>query len=928
MLHSIASRPSKESTTNQNAAQVETPAKCFKLLFPQPLHPVKPSQMVRGMELNALKCLLLTSFICYFVGRLHVGYFLGFLSVLAGTMTYWVIGTEAQDGLNWQLEKQDGAKTLYDTRGETVEWMNYFLERIWRSIDPNVFVAVEDILEDTLQSLAPGVIKGVKVTDLDIGVHAPKITRMRIFPPMQGQPEEAIFGEAAFSFQSNPVGSAGNTSATSAPPGIAIRFKTGLKAPIDIKAELTKLQGKLRFKILTSPDMPFVSKVTISFVKVPKIETGVMPVSQHMNVMKLPMMKTMVNEAVKLGFAGFVDPKSITVDVKDMMGAAAADTSSIGVVKVEVRSAKRNASYQLQDMEDAYATISLSTQENDKTAPSTRVLTNDEDPRWNENLFILIHQDEIANDATVDIKVWDADKVKSDDEWGCTSVPVRDIVDGKVDKLGNVTHWCKEERVVFDGWAPMDDKDLDESEVKLNFRMTYHPKYISPLPPGLMTSLEKDKETEEQRRLEEEPLNQLHKSGILAIGVSQAADLEIGDPEMLMDDELKHPYSPNQTVNPYAVIYLNDQKVYETRAKLRNPAPQWNAECERFIKDYDTAFLRVSVKTSMDLERDPVLGTRVFYLKDMFGDQPDKQKEAERWVALANGIGFGKVLLNLKFKPIKLSLPRELRGSDVATMIVDRVEFKVKQPLSPHYARSTKATLALNVDPVILKRLKSRDISSDADMMVWNKSRPMYFPLTMRYRTAMYVHISQGNISTTKAMGRLWLKNTCDNVWQEATIGLYAPRSDCNKNEDDWSPDDGEFGQVLLRFKLVPGFSPVHTHLRAFQLDMLGADPFHDETLQSKTEQWIKEEEDEEEAARRRRQSAVTEVSEVYGENDEEADKEFLNDLKKYSKTQSIPRLFVLRKIRRGTDVVRHRVETVREGFNSDNRASRAVIKE
>ncbi|KAI9497976.1 hypothetical protein BDB00DRAFT_755787 [Zychaea mexicana] len=910
------------------------PSKCFKLQFPQPLRPAKPGQLVKGLELNALKYLFFTSFACYFFGRLHVGYFLGLVSILLGAMTYWVLGTETEEGLNWQLEKQEGAKTLYDTRGETVEWMNYFVQKIWRSIDPNVFVSVEDILEDTLQSIAPAVIKAVKVTDLDIGVHAPRIRKIRIFPPMPGQPEEAMFGEASFDFQANSSGNSRNV--TSAPPGIAIRFKTGLKAPIDIKAELTKLQGSLRFKILTSPDMPFVSKVTISFVSVPNIDTGVMPMSKHMNVMKVPMMKTLVNEAVKLGFADLVDPKSMTLDIKELMGAAAQDTSSIGVVKVEVRQAKRTSTINLQDMEDAYATISLSTQEG-KNAPSTRVLTNDEDPRWNENLYILVHQEEIVNEATVDIKVWDADKVKTDDAWGCASVPVKDIVCGKVDKLGNVTDWCKEERVVFDGWAPMDGKaSLEESEVKLDFRMTYHPKYIAPPLPGLMTALNKNKKSKRQEELEQEECNPMHKSGILSVMVTEAADLEIGDPEMITADEFKHPYSPNQIVNPYAVNYLNDNKVYETRAKLRNPAPHWNAECEHLVKDYDSAFVRVSVKTSMDLERDPVLGTRLFFLKDVFGDQQGKFKEAERWVALANGIGFGKVLLNLKYKPVKLTLPRELRGSDVGTMIIDRVNFKLKHPFSSRNVRSTKATLALNIDPTILKRLKSRDLStstqtnSSEDVIVWQKSRPMYFPLTMRYRTALYVHVNQGSLSTTKAVGRLWLKKVCDGSWQEATIGLYEPvsGSECNKNEDDWSPDDGEFGQVVVRFKIVPGLSPVHTHLRSFQLDMLGADPFQDDTLKSKVEQWVKEAEDQEEAAQRRRESAITEASEVYGQEEEMADKEFLEDLQTYTRSHKIPRLFVFRKIARGTDIVRHRVETMRDGFNSENRASRAVTKE
>jgi Ca2+-dependent lipid-binding protein len=49
------------------------------------------------------------------------------------------------------------------------------LEKIWRSIDPEIFTVVEDLLEDTIQSVSPNIIKGVKVSDFDIGVQAPRI---------------------------------------------------------------------------------------------------------------------------------------------------------------------------------------------------------------------------------------------------------------------------------------------------------------------------------------------------------------------------------------------------------------------------------------------------------------------------------------------------------------------------------------------------------------------------------------------------------------------------------------------------------------------------------------------------------------------------------------------------------------------------------
>lgn len=185
--------------------------------------------------------------------------------------------------------------------------------------------------------------------------------------------------------------------------------------------------------------------------------------------------------------------------------------------------------------------------------------------------ILIITTEDIVNKSMVNIKVWDADKVKFDDEWGCVSVPVKDIVEGKVDKQGNVVDWCKEERVVFDGWAPMDEKPADESKIQLHFTMSFHPKYIAPPPPSFLNELQK--RSPEQLRLEREPLFPLHKSGILTVNVSEAADLEIGDPEVIASDEFKHPYSPSQVVNPYAIVYLNDRKVYESRAKLRNSSP-------------------------------------------------------------------------------------------------------------------------------------------------------------------------------------------------------------------------------------------------------------------------------------------------------------------------------------------------------------------
>lgn len=254
------------------------------------------------------------------------------------------------------------------------------------------------------------------------------------------------------------------------------------------------------------------------------------------------------------------------------------------------------------DMDDSYATLSLSTQPK-KTSSSTRVLKNDKNPEWNENLYVLVYKgniphknymynissilnhltDDIVSETKVDVKVWDADKVKFDDMWGSISMSVKDIVEGKLDKLGNVASWAQDERVVFDGWTPIDGRDEAKSKIKLNMKMSFHPKYSTQnmdifsgdaIAQKANTQLDKQKIKKEHDEILEIPVAPEHTNGILSVTIHQAVDLEIGDPEVLpMDEKFKHPYSPNKAVSPYAVLYVNDKKVYQTRTKLRNPSP-------------------------------------------------------------------------------------------------------------------------------------------------------------------------------------------------------------------------------------------------------------------------------------------------------------------------------------------------------------------
>ncbi|KAI7904926.1 uncharacterized protein BX663DRAFT_501057 [Cokeromyces recurvatus] len=937
---------------SQNDQKTVQPHKiCFKLRYPQPLTLNEPWIIVTNLEKKALKYLLLTCAICYFFGRYGCSWLVFTLTCGSGLIAFYMLSNSVLDSLYWQIEKLNGAKKLADcgssdSMGESMEWLNDMLSKIWRSIDPKVFATVEDILEDTLVRVAPKIIKAAKVNDFDLGSAAPRIEKMQIFPPTSNQSPDSIFGEISFSLRTDSSSSAASKTKThfSTPPGASIRFKSSVYAAVDVRAELIKFTGNIRFKIVTSPEPPFVSQVVISFTKAPVIETAVMPITKKLNIMGLPMLHGLVNEGVKLGFKPLVDPNTIDLDIAQIM-AAQLDTSAIGLVKVEVRQLK-NMSPTSEDPENLFVTLSLSKiEQND--VQGTRILTNKIDPYWNENLYQLVALDDIKNDVYVNIKIFKSDKLGTDVMYGSISASVRDIVLGKLDEVGNITNWCTKERVMFDGWAPVDDRPENSSRIMLNFKLSFHPKYIIPNMHHPKTELarrkaEREKQAEKKKsegldisdgqkklRLEMgdelkeiidtklehpiedisqqtsgqsdlrknnksdkadvtlasnedagvnktqlvaskdnssridnkidedesdddmdielgEPVSREHISGILSIRITEGKDIEIMDPDLFNSKERRHPYKPGRPVNPYAIIYINDQKIYRTRAKMSTPNPCWNADTECFLKNYETAYVRISVKTSIDLEQDPVIGTVVFKISELFEKGRKKVKKTQRWVGIGHGIGFGQVFLDLTYKPIKLTLPKELLGAEVGTLVIESVRLSnIKNALDSQKASSTKATFALNVESKITKELDSNLLQEQTDGIWAWAEESMYFPLLMRYKTALFIHLSQGMTDGKKVTACLWMKEILDYDWQEAVLALRDYTSEvsdeANRNELPWG-SDGPHGSIIVRIKFIPGFSPVHTSLPSFTTDMLGADPFQKDDTWEKAHLLVRQE--------------------------------------------------------------------------------------
>ena len=120
------------------------------------------------------------------VGRIFGGRYLGLIPLamcVSSGIWLWVkevvrSGREVE----WESEKERGQTATANLLPESVEWMNTLLSIVWGLVNPDMFSAVADTLEDVMQASVPGVIENVRVAEINQGSNPIRILSLRALP--------------------------------------------------------------------------------------------------------------------------------------------------------------------------------------------------------------------------------------------------------------------------------------------------------------------------------------------------------------------------------------------------------------------------------------------------------------------------------------------------------------------------------------------------------------------------------------------------------------------------------------------------------------------------------------------------------------------------------------------------------------------------
>lgn len=864
------------------------------------------SHLISGrtdMERSWLHTLLMSSIL------LVVGVIAGGIIIwgIRGWLTHRI--NDIWDEEVWHSARKQEQENVNSPTPESTQWLNSLLSSVWPLINPDLFVSLADTLEDVMQASLPKLVRMVSVEDLGQGNEAIRILGVRWLPtgaaaktvsedgkfkddkeesdrkvPGQGEvddetkPEdEASSGkheqskgdeqkkegdeenvaegmeaeegdfvnvEVGFSYRASSSGKGIKEKSKNAHLFLGFYLPGGIRFPVWV--ELRGIVGTMRLRLQLCPDPPFFALCTLTFLGQPKADLSCVPLTKRgLNLMDLPLISSFVQSSIDAALAEYVAPKSLTLDLKDMLVGDdfKKDTTTRGVLMVKI---KRGRNFKPGDpglgilkkaSSDAYVAVGWA--KFGKPVWSTRVILGDMEPVWDETAFILVGAEEVNAEERIRIQLWDSDRTSADDDLGRIELDLKELMHspqskGKLwdrsdgflalegsEEMPGTLDWSvgyfsktriqeeqlKRQTIEKDvrSLPELKDKVSKDAKNKLREATTHDESHELDQQKAQMLKSKEDAMIISTSPLEDYP------TGIFAIQIHQITGLEFEriNKSQSKGDEGDDTEESNDLPSSYSTVILNHQTVFKTRTKPKNPNPFFNAGTERFIRDWRTTQVIVSVRDSRIHENDPLLGIVALPLGKVFRERSQVMDD----YPLVGGLGYGRVRISMVFRSINLQAPKELLGWDSYGTL------EVTGPITSKNISPDLRSLRMKVRTTINrgKMYSSQTDTEIGSQWTGKHERPVRVAVRKRYCSCVVIEFRKNNLGLDKtpAFAVLWLKDIPDEedrtvtlpVWKNDSDTLKRGQSNCEGNLGE------EMGTIEVPVKFYRGLDAYHHKL-------------------------------------------------------------------------------------------------------------------
>lgn len=541
--------------------------------------------------------------------------------------------------------------------------------------------------------------------------------------------------------------------------------------------------------------------------------------------------------------AEYVAPKSLTLDLKDMMMGDdfKKDTVTQGVIMVKIKHA-----FDFKEGDgrigpfggsaDPY--VSVGWAKFGKPVWSTRVLQKNMAPYWNETCFVCVGPNELNVDEKLRLQLWDSDRTTADDDLGRIEIDLKELMksedtngkmhdredgfkalkagEGMPGKLSWSVGYFSKTRITDDQLiAQEEDPDIKTIEQLKQKSYAEADNKLREASEDHRPEIEQQKSEDFRNRQDQliiaAPPPSEYPSGILSIQIHQITGLELESLNKKDDDASAETTDEEEEgddlPSAYCTIIINHKKVFKTRTKPKNSKPFFNAGVERFIRDVRNTEVHIAVRDARVHEDDPLLGIIYLPLEKVF----EKRSQINTTFPLAGGVGYGRARISMVFRSVQLQLPRCMLGWDYGTLTIKSGIRAIDLPseLCPLRMKVRTRTTRGKLH----SRNKSGRVNEENGQTLWTtrNNHDIRLPVKYRYAAPLIVELRQDATlrDHTPAFGILWLQNIPDNEEQTARIPIW--RGDVKRAQDNILDDYGDkVGEIEVKLTFWSGLSGYH----------------------------------------------------------------------------------------------------------------------
>ncbi|KAD2392718.1 hypothetical protein E3N88_39695 [Mikania micrantha] len=411
---------------------------------------------------------------------------------------------------------------------DRVDWLNNFVLDMWPYLDKAICAAVRRIAEPIVADyIGRGhkPIESITFETLSLGTLPPTFQGMKVYDTNENQ----LVMESAIKWAGN--------------PNIVIAVKIW---SLRIKIQLVDLQvfaiPRMTFKPLV-PVFPCFSNVTVSLMEKPHVDFGLK--IQGGDVMSIPGLYRLAQDIIKKEVAKlYLWPQTLEIPILD--SSLCIVKKPVGVLHVKVVEAAKLMKMDILGLSDPYVKLKLSGEmlPSKKTTIKKKTLN----PVWNETFKLLVKDPQAQ---TLQVNVYDWDKVGSHDRLGMQMVPLKLLTPNKTMNL--TLDLLKNTNIV--------DPHKKQQRGQIMMEMTYAPfKEDNDVLSGPLTPVNKENDMGPASRTP-------GGAGVLLVTIQGAEDVE-----------------GEHHNNPYAMVIFRGEKK-KTKIIKRTRDPKWNEEFQFMLEE-------------------------------------------------------------------------------------------------------------------------------------------------------------------------------------------------------------------------------------------------------------------------------------------------------------------------------------------------------